>query len=87
VNRQKKEMIDIIGIDDFALPGKIIDEKLHADHIVSLEKIVRLEGFESLTCQQQKEIANFIENLKGLSEAANTSKGTKSFADWNIYKK
>ncbi|MEK4713588.1 hypothetical protein [Sporosarcina sp. FSL K6-5500] len=82
-----KNIDDIIGTEDFALPGKIIEKKLHADHIVSLKKIARLEGFETLTYQQQKEISNFVENFKGLSEAANTSKGSKSFADWNIYKK
>ncbi|WP_350019369.1 hypothetical protein [Priestia flexa] len=82
-----KNIDDIIGTEDFALPGKIIDKKLHADHIVSLEKIARMEGFETLTYNQQKEIANFVENFIGLSEAANTSKGSKSFADWYIYKK
>jgi len=82
-----KNIDDIIGTEDFALPGKIIEKKLHADHIVSLEKIARLEGFETLTYQQQKGISNFVENFKGLSEAANTSKGSKSFADWNVYKK
>ncbi len=82
-----KNIDDIIGTEDFALPGKIIDKKLHADHIVSLEKIARLEGFDTLTYKQQKEIANFIENFRGLSEAANTSKGSKSFVDWSIYKK
>jgi hypothetical protein len=82
-----KNIDDILGTEDFALPGKIIDKKLHADHIVSLEKIARMEGFDSLTYNQQKEIANFVENFIGLSEAANTSKGSKSFADWYIYKK
>ncbi|WP_237071869.1 hypothetical protein [Priestia flexa] len=82
-----KNIDDIIGTEDFALPGKIIDKKLHADHIVSLEKIARMEGFETLTYNQQKEIANFVENFIVLSEAANTSKGSKSFADWYIYKK
>ncbi|MED3912549.1 hypothetical protein P4597_26015 [Peribacillus simplex] len=66
---------------------KIIDKKLHADHIVSLEKIARMEGFDTLTYNQQKEIANFVENFIGLSEAANTSNGSKPFADWYIYKK
>ncbi|MGH0421895.1 hypothetical protein [Bacillus cytotoxicus] len=82
-----KNIDDIIGTEDFALPGKIIDKKLHADHIVSLERMARMEGFETLTYNQQKEIANFVENFIGLSEAANTSKGSKSFADWYIYKK
>ncbi|MBM7602819.1 hypothetical protein JOC75_000789 [Metabacillus crassostreae] len=82
-----KNIDDIIGTEDFALPGRIIEKKLHADHIVSLKKIARMEGFETLTYNQQKEIANFIENFICLSEAANTSKGSKSFADWYIYKK
>ncbi|MGE7760395.1 hypothetical protein [Peribacillus sp. NPDC097895] len=82
-----KNIDDIIGTEDFALPGKIIDKKLHEDHIVSLEKIARMEGFGTLTYNQQKEIVNFVENFIGLSEAANTSKGSKSFADWYIYKK
>ncbi|KAF1678690.1 hypothetical protein BTW01_12135 [Bacillus sp. SKDU12] len=82
-----KNIDDIIGTEDFALPGKIIDKKLHADHIVSLEKMARMEGFETLTYKQQKEVANFVENFIGLSEAANTSKGPKSYADWYIYKK
>ncbi|WP_242694842.1 hypothetical protein [Pseudogracilibacillus auburnensis] len=82
-----KNIDDIIGTEDFALPGKIINKKLHADHIVSLEKIARMEGFETLTYNQQKEIANYVENFIGLSEAANTSKGPKSYADWYIYKK
>lgn len=46
-----------------------------------------MDGFETLTYSQQKEIANFIKNFIGLSEAANTSKGPKSFADWYVYKK
>ena len=70
-----KNIDDIIGTEDFALPGKIIDKKLHADLIVSLEKIARMDGFETLTYNQQKEIANFAEKFIGLSEAANTSKG------------
>ncbi|NPC91235.1 hypothetical protein HOO54_02935 [Bacillus sp. WMMC1349] len=81
-----KNIDDIIGSEDFALPGLIIDKKLHADHIVSLERIARMEGFETLTYNQQKEIANFVENFIGLSETANKSKGPKSYVDWDIYK-
>ncbi|MCK6258661.1 WXG100 family type VII secretion target [Fictibacillus sp. KIGAM418] len=82
-----KNIDEIIGTEDFALPGKIIDKKLHADHIVSLDKISRMEGIEKLSLEQQKEIANFIDNFVGLSEAANTSKGSKSFEEWVLYKK
>ncbi|WP_148357958.1 hypothetical protein [Peribacillus simplex] len=46
-----------------------------------------MESFDTLTYNQQKEIANFVENFIGLSEAANTSNGSKPFADWYIYKK
>src|SRR5699024_8706557 len=82
-----KNIDDIIGTEDFALPGKTIEKKLHADHIVPLEKISRMEGFESLTYKQQQQIANFPENFTGLSEAANTSKGSKTYAEWSMYKK
>ncbi|OSX89393.1 hypothetical protein BTJ45_04930 [Bacillus mycoides] len=82
-----KNIDNIIGTEDFALPGKIIDKKLHADHIVSLERMARMEGFETLTYDQQKEVANYVENFIGLSESANTSKGPKSYTDWYIYKK
>ncbi len=88
IQREVNKNIDnIIGTEDFALPGKIINKKLHADHIVSLEKIARMEGFETLTYNQQKQIANYVENFIGLSETANTSKGSKSYADWYVYKK
>lgn len=69
------------------MPGKIIDKKLHADHIVPLDKIARMEGFDRLDYKQQKQISNFSGNFTGLSPTANTSKGSKTYAEWTMYKK
>ncbi|WP_273834224.1 hypothetical protein [Guptibacillus sedimenti] len=82
-----KNIDNLIGTPDPALPGKVINGKLHADHIVPLSKINRMEGFEKLTFDQQKEIANYRENFIGLTEIANKSKGSKSYEEWTIYKK
>ena len=74
-------------MNDPALPGKTITKPLQADHIVSMDKITRMEGFDKLTFEQQLEILNNPENFVGLSEAANTSKGNKSYAEWTHYQK
>lgn len=76
-----------LPMNDPALPGKTITKPLQADHIVSMDKITRMEGFDKLTFEQQLEILNNPENFVGLSEAANTSKGNKSYAEWTHYKK
>ena len=43
-------------MNDPALPGKTITKPLQADHIVSMDKITRMEGFDKLTFEQQLEI-------------------------------
>lgn len=68
---------------DPALPGLTIDKNLHADHIVSMNEITKMEGFGKLTQKQQLEILNNEKNFVGLSETANTSKGSKSFEEKN----
>jgi hypothetical protein len=60
-----------IGAPDPALPGKTITGTLQADHIVPMDKITRMEGFEKLTPKQQIEVLNYEENFIGISEAAN----------------
>ncbi len=72
---------------DEALPGLIVTKRLHADHIVSMDTITRMEGFDKLTRAQQEAVLNNPINFVGLSESANTSKGAKSYADWTRYKK
>ncbi|URZ08859.1 hypothetical protein CLROS_042530 [Clostridium felsineum] len=82
-----KDIDNIIGTPDPALPGKNITGTLQADHIVSMDNITRMEGFEKLTKKQQLAVLNNLDNFNGLSEAANKSKGAKSFKEWMIYKK
>jgi hypothetical protein len=72
---------------DEALPGLTVTKRLHADHIVSMDTVTRMEGFDRLTRPQMEAVLNNRANFVGLSETANTSKGAKSFADWTRYKK
>lgn len=76
-----------IPMSDPVLPGKTITTRLEADHIVSMDKITRMDGFERLTYEQQLEVLNNPENFAGLSKTANTSKGSKTFEEWTTYKK
>nr|WP_260442827.1 pre-toxin TG domain-containing protein [Listeria seeligeri] len=76
-----------LPMDDFAIPGKTIVKNLEADHIVSMDRIAKMEGFEKLTKSQQLEILNYGENFIGLSKSANTSKGSKTYAEWDTYVK
>ncbi len=76
-----------LPMDDFAIPGKTIVKNLEADHIVPMDRITKMEGFEKLTKSQQLEILNYEENFIGLSKSANTSKGSKTYAEWDTYLK
>lgn len=78
---------ELIGTPDPAIPGKLITGNLEADHIVSMKKITKMDGFEKLTEAQQIQILNNPENFIGLTKTANTSKGSKSFMEWVTYKK
>jgi len=46
-----------------------------------------MDSFARLTFEDQTSASNQKPNIAGLSEAANTSKGAKSFAEWDIYNK
>ena len=74
-------------IDDPAIPGKIVDDSFEADHIVSMDRITRMDGFDKLTREQQLELLNYRDNFEGLSKSANTSKGSKTYEEWTMYKK
>ena len=71
---------------DNALPGFTVTKRLEADHIVSMDRITRMEGFEDLTREQQVKILNNSDNFIGLSRKANASKGSKTFAEWTEHK-
>jgi uncharacterized Zn-binding protein involved in type VI secretion len=72
---------------DPALPGREITKPLHADHVYSMERLVEIEGFSDLTYSNQLKVLNNPENFVGLSETANTSKGSKPYSEWTEYKK
>ena len=73
-------------IKDPALPRRKV-ESFEADHIVPMNNIVRMEGFEKLTFEQQLEVLNNPKNFAGLSRAANSSRQHKSYSEWTHYKK
>lgn len=76
-----------LPFEDPVLPGKTVTSRLEPDHIVSVDKISRMEGLDKLTEKQQLEVLNNEENFIGLSRAANGSKQDKSFEEWTHYKK
>jgi hypothetical protein len=76
-----------LPMPDPALPGREITKPLHADHIYSMERLTKEEGFSDLTYENQLKVLNNPENFIGLSETANTSKGSKAYSEWTEYKK
>ncbi|OOM07381.1 phage late control D family protein [Clostridium saccharobutylicum] len=76
-----------VRTNDEVLTGKTFKGSLEADHIVSMDKISKMDGFGKLTKEQQLEVLNNPENFIGLSKSANTSKGAKSYEEWTHYKK
>ncbi|WHX50300.1 hypothetical protein QNH46_06440 [Paenibacillus woosongensis] len=72
---------------DEVLPGKTFKGALEADHVVSMDRITRMDGFGKLTDAQKLEVLNNPENFIALSKSANTSKQSKSFEEWTHYKK
>ncbi|WP_316798449.1 hypothetical protein [Pedobacter frigidisoli] len=71
-----------LPMPDPVLPGLEITKRLHADHIVPMDRITRMEGFDQLTLSQKLEVLNNPDNFVGLSPSANTSKGPKTFSEW-----
>ncbi len=41
-----------LPMTDPAIPGKEVTSRLEADHIVSMDKIAKMEGFEKLTREE-----------------------------------
>nr|WP_255299598.1 hypothetical protein [Bacillus wiedmannii] len=54
---------------------------------MSIDRITNMDGFGNLTEKQQLEVLNNPENFTGLSKSANTSKQSKSYEEWTLYKK
>lgn len=86
IQKQINENSDeILGKPDPALPGKTITGTLQADHIVLMDKITRMEGFNILTKVKQIDVLNNKDSFIGLSEAANKSNGSKYYSEWTTY--
>jgi hypothetical protein len=71
---------------DPILRGLMVTGAVHADHIVPMLEIIKMRGplggFLDLAEEDMLAVLNYRSNFIGLSEAANTSKGTKLFYDW-----
>lgn len=75
-----------LPMPDPVLPGLEITKRLHADHIVSMDRITKMEGFDQLNTEQKLAVLNNPDNFVGLSPSANTSKGPKTFSEWTRHK-
>ncbi|MFZ8014018.1 hypothetical protein ACO1DJ_11390 [Staphylococcus epidermidis] len=86
LNRKVNEGVKLSMID-FALLGKMINNKLEADHIVSMNKIIKMDGFDKLDYKQQIDLLNYEKNIMRLSKSANAYKNNKNYLVWEEYKK
>ncbi len=75
-----------LPMPDPVLPGLEITKRLHADHIIPMDRVTRMEGFDTLTPEQQLNVLNNPDNFVGLSPSANTSKGPRTFSEWTRHK-
>ncbi len=80
----KKELP--IGSDDPLLPGKKVTRPAHADHIVPMDKITKMDGFDRLSDADKLRVLNYDRNFMAASASANSSRQAKSFAEWLYYK-
>lgn len=85
--RDKVNEGKVAPFPDEALPGFTVTRRLEADHIVSMDRITRMEGFDKLTVNQQLSVLNNPDNFIGLSRSANASKGAQTFAQWTTHKR
>ena len=56
---------------------------LHVDHVVPLNDIVRMNGFDKLRPERQLEIVNDVKNLRAIDSIANASRGDRSWWNWS----
>jgi hypothetical protein len=67
---------------DPAFSSLTVDGTAHADHIIPFTVIVQMSDFNFLTTEQKIAVLNLMENFVALSPRANSSKGSKSYAQW-----
>jgi hypothetical protein len=56
---------------------------LDVDHVVPLNDIVRMPGFDKLRPDRQLEIVNDVKNLRAVDALANRSRGDRSWHGWS----
>lgn len=62
-------------------------ETLEADHIVSMKEITEMDGFAPLSDVDKVEVLNLEDNFMGLGKPTNSSKGSKTWSDWQGHSK
>jgi len=62
--------------------GEPIEGSVTIDHIVPVDEILQMEGFSSLTREQQLEVLNLRENFAPQSARMSSSKGNLPMREW-----
>ena len=57
-------------------------EKISVDHLISVDELTQMEGWNKLTKPQQRDILSRQKNLVPMDRSLNSSKGNKSWANW-----
>ena len=56
------------------------------DHVIPIDKIVEMDGFKDLSWEDQKVILSDPDGLRLMEKSYNSSKGNRSWADWEAGK-
>jgi hypothetical protein len=56
---------------------------LDVDHVVPLNDIVRMPGFDKLRPERQLEVVKDMKNLRAIDSLANRSRGDRSWSEWS----
>ena len=84
--KAKKAVNSVDGKKTDPIYGYEVDT-LEADHIMPLKEITEQPGFDQLSFEDQKAIANLEENFMGLGKRTNASKGAKPISAWSGHSK
>lgn len=63
------------------MSGKPVKEP-SIDHVVPIDDMVHMDGWDALRPHQQRELLSWPENLRMMEKRANYSKGGRSWAKW-----
>jgi hypothetical protein len=71
------------------MSGKPVKEP-SIDHVVPIDDMVHMDGWDALRPHQQRELLSWPENLRMMEKRANSSKGRRGWSKWpekrNFYK-